>query len=115
MRAEQGQRAAPADLMVARQFARQLRLRLNRTDFTVKLFGSRATGESDAESDLDLFVALEWDDPQESVKSVGLEIACDLTLAHGVLVTVFVADRSFLEEHHGYSFLETVDAEGVRV
>lgn len=72
-------------------------------------------GEADAESDLDLFVALEWDDPQERVKRAALDIACELTLAHGVLVCVFVADRRFLGEYRGYSFLEAVDAEGVLV
>ena len=115
MRAGQEPRAAPEDLKLAREFARQLRSKLNRADFTVKLFGSRATGEADAESDLDLFVALDWDDPQERVKGVALDIACDLTLAHGMLVAVFVADRRFLEDHSGFSFLETVEAEGVRV
>ena len=115
MRTEHERRPAPDDLKLAREFARQLEARLSRADFTVKLFGSRATGEADAESDLDLFVALDWDDPQERVKGIALDIACDFTLAHGVLVAVFVADRPFLEDHSGFSFLETVEAEGVRV
>ena len=47
-------RIVESQTKLAREFARQLRSKLNRADFTVKLFGSRATGEADAESDLDL-------------------------------------------------------------
>lgn len=49
------------------------------------------------------------------IKAAARQLACDLTLESGVLVSVFVADPSFIESHHGYSFIETVQQEGVRV
>jgi len=115
MRTEHERRAAREDLALAREFAHRLWSRVNGGDVAVTLFGSRATGRADAESDLDLLVALGWDDPDEAVKDIALDIACDLTLECGVLVSVFVADRRFLEDHRGYSFLEAVETEGIRV
>ncbi len=40
-------------------------------------------------------------------------LASDLTLEHGVVLSVIVADRAFLQEHSGYAFLETIAEEGV--
>ncbi len=106
---------APRDAELAREFARGLAQRCDPQLFEITLFGSRARGDADEESDLDLFVALKRDDPGGVIKAAALQLACDLTLKHGVLLSVFVADRTFLEQHQGYSFVETVHQEGVRV
>jgi predicted nucleotidyltransferase len=104
---------APSDLALAREFVRRLAEQVDPQFFTVTLFGSRARGDADEESDLDLFVALKADDPQGEVKETASRIACDLTLECGILVSAFVADREFLQRHEGFAFLEAVEAEGV--
>ncbi len=104
---------AQRDLDLAREFARRLAEKCDPQLFHVTLFGSRAKGYADDESDLDLFVALDRDDPNGEVEEIARRIACDLTLEHGVVVSPFVADRTFLEQHRGFSFLETVEEEGV--
>jgi predicted nucleotidyltransferase len=106
---------APADLDLARKFVRGLAQHCTPQLFEVTLFGSRARGDADEESDLDLFVTLRCDDPDGRIKAAARQLACDLTLESGVLVSVFVADPRFIESHHGYSFIETVQQEGVRV
>jgi predicted nucleotidyltransferase len=115
MTTEPHSRPSHEDLALAREFAHRFRVRVGRETFRISLFGSRARGDADAESDLDLFVALDSDDPQDRVKDIALDIARDLTLERGVLVSAFVADRRFLESHQGFSFIDTVEAEGVRV
>ena len=106
---------AAGDLKLARQFARRLAEKYNSRLFRVILFGSRARGEAEAESDLDLFIALEGNDPTGEIKEAARRIACDLTLEHGLLVSVFVADREFLDRHRGFAFVKAVQQEGVVV
>ncbi|MGH9425988.1 MAG: nucleotidyltransferase family protein [Terriglobia bacterium] len=101
------------DLNIAQDFARRLGEQVSPQLFQITLFGSRARGEADEESDLDLFIALKENDPQGKVKETASHIACDLTLEYGMLVSVFVADSDFLEQHDGFAFLETVREEGV--
>ena len=106
---------ASGDLAIARQFVNTLAERCDPALFTVTLFGSRARGDAADESDLDLFVALACDDPGNRIKKTVRRIAADLTLEHGILVSVRVADRTFLERHRGYGLLEAVEREGIRV
>jgi predicted nucleotidyltransferase len=106
---------APRDLEIAREFAAALAKHSHARVFEVLLFGSRARGDANDESDLDLFVGLKSNDPAGETKAAALQIACDLTLKYGILVSVFVADKRFLDQRREYSFVRTVEEEGVRV
>jgi len=103
----------PSDLALAKEFVRRLAQEVDPQLFRVTLFGSRARGDADEESDLDLFVALKEDDPQREVKEVASRIACDLTLESGILVSIFIADKEFLKQHEGFSFLRAAEEDGV--
>lgn len=77
--------------------------------------GPAPGGDADEESDLDLFVELNEDDPSGAIKAAAHGIACELTLEGGILVSVFVADREFLKQHEGFAFLEAIEEEGVPI
>jgi predicted nucleotidyltransferase len=87
---------SPSDLALAKEFVCRLAEQVDPQLFTVTLFDSRARGDVDEESDLDLFVALKKDDLQGEVKEAASRIACDLTLESSILVSIFVADKEFL-------------------
>lgn len=107
--------ASPRDLALAREFYHRLSRAIGENTFTVTLFGSRARGTGDAESDLDLFVTLDHDDVGGRVRDAALDVACELTLESAILVSAIVADPRFLSQRKGFSFLEAVEREGIRL
>jgi predicted nucleotidyltransferase len=107
--------ASPHDTELAREFGRRLSRAIGENNFTVTLFGSRARGGGDAESDLDLFVMLDHDDVGGRVRNAALDVACELTLESGILVSPIIGDRRFLAERKGFSFLEAIKREGIRL
>jgi len=102
-----------SDLALAREFVQRLTARVDERILKVTLCGSRARGDAHEESDLDLFVAVNRDDPERGVEQAAFGIACDLTLESGILVSVLVADQAFLRRHEGFAFLEAVEEEGI--
>ena len=106
---------AVTDLALAREFGCRLRQHLGGRAFNLVFFESRARGETDEESDLDLLIELQDDDIDGAVEDIVLAMARDLTLEHGILVAVLVADRTFREGYRGYGFLDAVQADGVPV
>ena len=102
-----------SDLSLAKEFVRRLTAQVDELVIQVTLYGSRARGDADEESDLDLFVAVKRDDPRKEVEQQALGIACEMTLESGILVSVLVADRAFLHRHEGFAFMEAIQEEGI--
>ena len=100
-------------LALAEEFVSRLANNIDPGIFEVTLFGSRARGDATEESDLDLFVALKQEDPRKEIEKLAFNIASDLTLDSGILVSVLVADPTFLRRHAGFAILEAVREDGV--
>ncbi len=82
-------RAALAELAAA------LRARFGERLTVLRLFGSRARGEADAESDVDVAVVLDRADWR--TKCDVIDVAADIGLAHDLLLSPTVLDRATYE------------------
>ncbi len=77
------------------EFVTRLRERFDGDLLSVTLFGSRARGEGGPDSDLDVLVVVERDDPV--VRRAIRYLAADVWLAHGPFISTRVWDRERME------------------
>ena len=95
----------------------ELKLRIGREfpghSFRLTLFGSKARGDAEPDSDTDVLV--EMDMPQISLpdKRRLRRIAGDITLNSGVLLCLLVVDRHTREEKADYSIFQNIHEEGI--
>ncbi|MBI4705427.1 MAG: nucleotidyltransferase domain-containing protein [Deltaproteobacteria bacterium] len=106
---------AEADRRLAAEFARRLADAVGGVPFRVTLYGSRARGDAEPGSDLDLFVAVGLDRMPAAFREAARATAAELTLDSGILVSLFLADNDYVRTHEGWSLLRAVAAEGVSV
>lgn len=81
----------------------------------IVLFGSYARGDYDNESDIDIFVLIEDDEPEKySDEIVDLEV--DLTIKFGVLPSIILRDINYFHENKEIiPFYRNVEKEGVEI
>lgn len=81
----------------------------NRLDQIV-LFGSRSRGDAEPDSDFDLLVTVRG--LQRMDKKKLFDVAADLSLEHGTVLTVLVlATEEFTEDHYFYLY-DNIQREG---
>ncbi len=64
----------------------------------MRLFGSKARGESDFHSDIDIFVRIS--DVSRTIEEDIFDLAYDAELKHGCLIDIFVFDDKALDGIH---------------
>lgn len=95
------------------EFLAKLRQVLGINLIDVKLFGSKATGKDQPESDIDVLVAVE--DGGIEIEDQVLDIAFEVNLKHDVYVSPRVVDRATLSDPVWSitSFLRSIAKEGI--
>lgn len=79
------------------------------------LFGSRARGDADPESDMDVLVEIDADELSSTDKQRLQRIATEVSVVSGIVVCMMVVDRQQLRERGDYSILKNIRAEGIAV
>ena len=95
------------------EFVERVRAVLGRNLIEVKLFGSKATGKDQPESDIDVLVAIEKGGVE--VEDEVLDIAFDINLKHEVYISPRVIDRATLADPvwRITPFLKAIAKEGI--
>jgi uncharacterized protein len=101
------------DAAALKEFVERLRTVLGKNLIEVKLFGSKATGKDQPESDIDVLVSVET--ASVHVEDEVLDVAFDTNLKHDVYISPRVIDRTTLA-HPVWSitpFLRAILEQGV--
>ena len=101
------------DAAAIEEFVKQVRAVLGKNLVEVKLFGSKATGKDQPDSDIDVLVAVEKDGVE--VEDTVLHIAFDINLKHEVYISPRVIDRATLADPvwRITPFLKAIAKEGI--
>jgi uncharacterized protein len=79
------------DRQALEDYTSRLRFALGERIVELRLFGSKARGEGNAESDIDVLVVVEALDPKTETQIV--DLAFDVNLDHGVVISPVVFSR----------------------
>jgi predicted nucleotidyltransferase len=101
------------DAAALKEFVERLRIDLGKNLIEVKLFGSKATGKDQPESDIDVLVAVEHGDVE--VEDKVLDIAFSTNLKHDVYNSPRVIDRATLADPvwSATPFLKAIAEQGI--
>jgi len=81
----------------------------------IVLFGSYARGDYDTESDIDILVLIEDDEPEKYSDEI-VDFEVDLTIKYGVLPSIILRDINyFYENKEIIPFYRNVEREGVEI
>ena len=84
------------DAAALEEFLRKTRAALGNNLVEVKLFGSKATGKDQRDSDIDVLVVVKKNGVE--IEDRVLDIAFDVNLKHDVYISPRVLDRSILSD-----------------
>ena len=101
------------DAAALEEFLRKLRAVLGSNLVEAKLFGSKATGRDQADSDIDVFIVVQ--DGKGGIEDQVLDIAFDVNLNHDVYISPRVVDSSVLSDPVWSitPFLQAIAKEGI--
>ena len=102
-----------SDLSIAKELKKRLSTLVQLVDFRV--FGSRARGDADEYSDLDVFVEVERLD--QNLKEQLLDIAWEVGLDNLTVISPLIYTRDEIENspHRSSPIIKIIAQEGVRV
>ncbi len=107
------ERRGPKEQQIIDEFVTQVRNTFKERAQRIILYGSRARGDAEEESDYDFLVLFEpfCDGDKKKLREIGFEIS----LNHAVVITAFAAELSDFTEDRYFYFHENVCKEGIEL
>lgn len=97
----------------------ELRVRIGRAfpdwTFRMTLFGSRARGEAEPDSDMDVLLDIEQDHISFAEKQRIRRAAGEVSLESGIVLSLLIVDRHVRKERGDFSVFQNIREEGIPV
>ena len=104
-----------AERRLVAELHRRLASELPGIGIHLTVFGSRARGDAEPDSDMDVLVELDIGHVSFADKQRVRRVATELSIASGIIVSLLVVDQGIMRERGDFSVFETVREEGIRV
>lgn len=100
---------------VLAELGRRIRSELPGSVFRMMLFGSRARGDAQPDSDMDILLEVERERLSFADKRRLCRVAGEVSIDSGIVVSLLIVDRHTREERGSFSVFETIRQEGIPV
>ncbi len=110
---QSGQRWNPKEQQIIDEFVTRVRDTFKERAKRIILYGSRARGDADEESDYDFLVLFEpfHSSDKKKLREIGFQIS----YKHAVVITAFAAELSNFTEDRYFYYYENVSKEGIEL
>lgn len=98
---------------ILEELQRRIREEFPGWSFALTLFGSRARGEAEADSDMDVMVEIGSDRISLGEKRRLRRLAGDISASSGIVLSLLIADRETLENRGEFSIFRNIREEGL--
>ena len=106
---------SPYEQRVLSDLRQEIARRLPELRFRMTVFGSRARGDAEVDSDMDVLLEVETDRLAFPDKRPLRDIAGEISLASGIILSLLVVDRQTMRERGDFSLFENIRDEGIAV
>ena len=100
---------------VLRELRRLIQQEFPEWGFRMILFGSRARGDAEPDSDMDILLEVETDRISFAQKQRLRRVAGEVSIEWNVVVSILVSDRRLREERGDFSIFQNIQEEGILV
>jgi predicted nucleotidyltransferase len=94
---------------------REIARRLPELRVRMTVFGSRARGDAEADSDMDVLLEVETEHLTFPDKQRLRRIATEVSLTSGIILSLLVVDRQTRRERGDFSLFDNIRSEGIAV